>query len=70
MPDPLDTLLSNIGHDEAFRCLAELLPEAAVFVVDGERTIVHWSDGAQKLLGFTREEALGRLCLSSIRCRT
>jgi len=41
-----------------------------VFAVDGERNVVHWSDGAQKLLGFTREEAVGRLCLSSIRCRT
>ena len=56
--------------EEAFRTLAELFPDAAVFAVDGERTVIHWSDGAQKLLGFTREEAMGRLCLSSIRCRT
>ena len=70
MADPLDSFLETIGPEEGFRCLAELLPEAAVFVVDGERNVVHWSDGAQKLLGFTREEALGRLCLSSIRCRT
>jgi transcriptional regulator with PAS, ATPase and Fis domain len=70
MADPLDALLKTIGPEVAFRTLSELLPDAAVFVVDGERNIVHWSDGAQKLLGFTREEALGRLCLSSIRCRT
>ncbi len=70
MADPLETLLGTLGPVEAFRCLAELLPEAAVFAVDGERNVVHWSDGAQKLLGFTREEPLGRLCLSSIRCRT
>jgi transcriptional regulator with PAS, ATPase and Fis domain len=70
MTEPLDRLLAEIGPEEAFRCLAELLPDAAVFAVDGERNIVHWSDGAQKLLGFTREEALGRLCLSSIRCRS
>lgn len=68
--DPLDALLKTIGPEEAFRCLSELLPDAAVFAVDADRNVVHWSDGAQKVLGFTREEALGRLCLSSIRCRT
>jgi transcriptional regulator with PAS, ATPase and Fis domain len=68
--DPLDSLLQTIGPEEAFRCLSELLPDAAVFAVDADRNVVYWSDGAQKVLGFTREEALGRLCLSSIRCRT
>ena len=70
MTDPLDALFGEIGPWEAFRTLAELFPDAAVFAVDGERNVIHWSDGAQKLLGFTREEAIGRLCLSSIRCRT
>jgi two-component system response regulator AtoC len=68
--DALASLLATIGPEEAFSCLAELLPDAAVFVVDQERNVVLWSDGAQKLLGFTREEAVGRLCLSSIRCRS
>jgi transcriptional regulator with PAS, ATPase and Fis domain len=66
----LGVLLVRLGPAEAFAVLAELLPEAAVFVVDGERQVVHWSAGAEALLGFTREEAIGRLCLSSIRCRT
>lgn len=70
LAEPLEGLLERIGPGEAFRTLAELFPDAAVFAVDHERNIVHWSDGAQKLLGFTREEAMGRLCLSSIRCRT
>lgn len=70
MAEPLDSLLETIGPEAAFRCLAELFPDAAVFAVDAERNVVHWSDGAQKLLGFTRDEAIGRLCLSSIRCRT
>ena len=68
--DPLGTVLETIGPLEAFRSVAELLPDAAVFVVDGERNIVHWSDGAERLLGFSREEALGRLCLASIRCHS
>ena len=70
MPDSLGLLLEAVGPETAFRSLAELFPEAAVFAVDAERNIVHWSEGAQKLLGFTGEEAIGRLCLSSIRCRT
>lgn len=61
---------ANLELGEAFRSLAALFPEAAVFAVDGERNVVHWSDGAQSVLGFTREEAVGRLCLTSIRCRT
>ena len=70
MADALEALLQTIGPERAFRTLSDLLPDAAVFAVDAERTVVHWSDGAQRLLGFTREEALGRLCLASIRCRT
>jgi transcriptional regulator with PAS, ATPase and Fis domain len=69
MTRALDDVLNRLGPREAFECLAELLPEAAVFVVDGERNVVLWSTGAEGLLGFTREEAVGRLCLSSIRCR-
>jgi len=67
-PD-LRTLLDRFGPLEAFRVLADLLPEAAVFVVDGERRIVSWSKGAMAVLGFKPEQAVGRLCLESIRCR-
>ena len=41
MPDALDDLLDVIDPREAFRCLTALLPEAAVFVVDGDRNVVH-----------------------------
>ena len=65
----LDGFLAEVGPTEAFEVLSGLLPDAAVFVVDGERNVLHWSPGAEKVLGFTAGEALGRLCLSSIRCR-
>ena len=68
-PPDLDALLTRFGPTEAFRVLADLLPEAAVFVVDGERRVVAWSRGATEILGFTREHAVGRVCLESIRCR-
>ena len=70
MPESLETLLDRVGPADAFRTLASLLPDAAVFAVDAERNVVLWSDGAEKVLGYGRDEAVGRLCLSSIRCRT
>ena len=66
--EPLDKLLAALGPSEAFETLAALLPEAAVFVVDAERTIVHWSPGAERLLGDAPEQAVGRMCLNAIRC--
>jgi transcriptional regulator with PAS, ATPase and Fis domain len=67
--EALERLLGEFGPAQAFESLAELLPDAAVFVVDAERTIVHWSAGAERLLGDPPEQALGRLCLNAIRCR-
>ena len=65
----LTDFLDEVGPSDAFEVLAGLLPDAAVFVVDGERNVLHWSRGAEKVLGFRADEAVGRLCLSSIRCR-
>ena len=65
----LERLLARLGAAEAFETLAALLPEAAVFAVDAERQIVHWSPGAERLLGDLAEQAEGRLCLNAIRCR-
>jgi two-component system response regulator AtoC len=60
--------LHAVGVDEAFSVLAELVPEAAVFAVDKDRNVVAWSEGAERLLGFTRAETLGHFCLKGIRC--
>lgn len=65
----LERLLARLGPAEAFETLAALLPDAAVFAVDAERQIVHWSPGAEQLLGDAAEQAEGRLCLNAIRCR-
>jgi two-component system response regulator AtoC len=67
--DPLDRVLETFGPREAVETLAGLLPDAAVFVVDAERTIVHWSAGAERLLGDRAADAEGRICLHAIRCR-
>ncbi len=68
--DALGAWLEARGPRQAFEVLCDLLPEAAVFIVDAEREIVHWSRGAEALLGFSADEAVGRLCLNAIRCRT
>ena len=68
-PGVLESFLSRVGPGQAFEALTRLLPDAAVFVVDGERNVLHWSDGAERLLGFTRGDVVGRLCLRAIRCR-
>ncbi|MCB9778648.1 MAG: sigma 54-interacting transcriptional regulator [Alphaproteobacteria bacterium] len=63
----------QVGPVEAFSALAHLIDgacgvDAAVFAVDRDRTIVHWSAGAERLLGFSAEEVLGQHCLKANRC--
>jgi two-component system response regulator AtoC len=60
--------LAAVGGPEAFAALAELHPEAAVFAVDGDRNVVFWSQGAERLLGFAASEMLGEHCLKGSRC--
>ncbi|MCB9640305.1 MAG: sigma 54-interacting transcriptional regulator [Myxococcales bacterium] len=64
----LQQILRVFGAEDAFRVLAELLPDAAVFVVDANREIRYWSKGAEKLLGFQSEQVMGQMCLRANRC--
>jgi PAS domain S-box-containing protein len=47
--------------DEALREQAQILDSAQVFVRDMESRVVFWPRGAEKLYGFTSQEALGVL---------
>ena len=47
--------------EEALREQAEVLDLAQVMVRDLEGRIILWTQGAQKLFGYTRQEALGRI---------
>jgi PAS domain S-box-containing protein len=47
---------------EMFRLLAENVRDYAIFVVNPHRHILSWSKGAERLLGFTEEEIIGRQC--------
>ena len=44
------------------------LAGVGVFRVDGERNVVAVSDEMERITGFTRDEVLGRSCLSLVRC--
>ncbi len=60
--------LGGVGSGEAFRSLSTLVPDAAVMVVDSQRNVVLWSDGAERMLGFAAADAIGSHCLKSHRC--
>ncbi len=47
---------------EMFRLLAENVKDYAIFVVDPHRHILSWSKGAERLLGFTEAEIIGKQC--------
>lgn len=64
----LNRWLSAVGPDRALSTLAELI-ESAIVALDAEGQILLWSRGAERLLGFSSEQVLGKLCSSVIRCR-
>ncbi|RLB54476.1 MAG: hypothetical protein DRJ42_09000, partial [Deltaproteobacteria bacterium] len=57
--DLLRDWLQSVDPLGGFELLTELLPDAGVFVVNSERHIIHWSQGAEKILGFRRDEVVG-----------
>jgi PAS domain S-box-containing protein/diguanylate cyclase (GGDEF)-like protein len=44
-----------------YRAILESLP-SGVYVVDRERRILFWNDGAEQITGYQRHEVIGRLC--------
>ena len=48
--------------------MGQLHPDDVFFVVDGERKVLFWSDGAERLLGYAADEAVGEHCLKTNRC--
>jgi two-component system response regulator AtoC len=60
----------RVGVPELVRAFGELLDGEAFFVVDGDRRVLHWSDGAEALLGFRARETVGEHCLVVNRCET
>lgn len=66
--DGLQTWLSGVDPAAALAALAGGSGEAAVFVVDRNRNVLLWNDGARRLLGFEPGDVLGQHCLKASRC--
>ena len=60
--------VQQIGADALLSAISELHPETIVFAVDAQRNVVFWSEGAERLLGFTAAEIVGQHCLKASRC--
>ncbi len=46
--------------EERYRLLVEDTKDYAMFLMDTERCIIHWNNGAERIFGFTRDEAMGQ----------
>jgi PAS domain S-box-containing protein/diguanylate cyclase (GGDEF)-like protein len=57
-------MLSDL-NPEIYRVVLETLG-TGVYLVDRDRKIVFWNDGAEKITGYLRHEAVGRSCLDNL----
>lgn len=53
-------VLAGLDYEQRFRLLAESLTEYALIVINRDRRIVEWNAGAEALLGYSAEEAVGQ----------
>jgi len=51
----------DLQNAEIFRAALESL-QTGVCVVDHDRKISYWNDGAEKITGYLRQDVLGRFC--------
>ena len=48
------------GSDEFFRLIVESVYDYAIFAIDPEGRIISWNPGAERIFGYTEEEAVGQ----------
>jgi PAS domain S-box-containing protein len=46
--------------DERYRQIIEQVEDYAIFTLDNEGLVSSWNEGAERILGFSEEEALGQ----------
>jgi transcriptional regulator with PAS, ATPase and Fis domain len=51
----------GLGSEEALRAIAEALPHG-VFTTDVDGRVTYWNSAAERITGWSREEALGKDC--------
>lgn len=64
----LNHWLSQVGPHVAVEALSDLLEGGALYAVDAEGQVLFWSQGAERLLGFSHGQVLGQPCRQAIRC--
>src|SRR5687768_12735117 len=52
--------VTNESGDRVFRLLAEQVECYAICVLDVRGRVIHWNVGAEHILGYSAEEAIGR----------
>jgi diguanylate cyclase (GGDEF)-like protein/PAS domain S-box-containing protein len=57
--------MSKFDDPNIYRAVLENL-STGVYLVDEDRRIVFWNDGAERVAGFLRHEVLGRFCRENI----
>ena len=57
--------MSKFEDPNIYRTVLENLP-IGVYLVDQDRRIVFWNDGAERITGFLRQDVVGRLCRENI----
>jgi PAS domain S-box-containing protein/diguanylate cyclase (GGDEF)-like protein len=55
--------MCSFDDSEIYRSILESLPDG-VCVVDTQKRIVLWSDGAERITGYLRHEVIGRRCIA------
>ena len=57
--------MAELQGPEIFRAVLESL-QTGVYLVDRDRRIVFWNDGAERITGYLRQDVLGRCCRDNI----
>lgn len=58
-------MTSELLNPEIFRDVLERM-QIGVYIVDTERRILFWNEGAERITGYLRHQVLGRLCRENI----
>jgi PAS domain S-box-containing protein len=66
---PAEAPVSSTQLDQSSLTVLAEVADLGFFQVDGERNIVDVSPALERITGFTKEEVLGRSCLTMMRCQ-
>jgi len=58
-------VMLNLEANDIFRSVLDTL-RTGVYIVDEDRRILFWNDGAEEISGFPRQEVVGRFCRENI----